>query len=602
MIRAVQVGAFGRGLQGETIAAPTVNPWANARATVDKATAAFESMSLLAWSDLYPPGFQLFEESAGYWKTIQYPASIYACTPENMRHVSFRGDFWMAAQRNLIQLYAVAKATFLGKPLPEVGTPERRYVAALFADWYVATMSWVSLAAFGTNIQPAFLCPDDPTTPPENGLLKPKRTAGNGLPQQLVTLRNELKGLDSNGLPGNAFVTKYMDEGLWGPMWQGFYDFGEATGWLRREFKPHTDPAAQALQQGNGGVDAIWPNRSPRPLPPGTTWATVRKNITDPWYQVYYSLLWFGWDDLIAPWQQRDTTGVNSVTTRHLLAPASLQRIGEAWILWVTNQTIMDVILTSSSWYSTSYMRYWDKKGLLTFSPSQAAAAQKELLRQKQAVKQQAASSTVNTIMQTGASLTVALAAVPWAGAVAAAGAFLVAGITALICRRRRKKKLTVPLMQPLMLRTLSDPLCNYFPPDATLEGSMKLFLDQVKTQLDELDRAPGGLVPQIGTDDPLYAGIVPPSQPAPTVSPSASSFTSTGTVASGPAINTSTSAELPPGTIIPSVQELAQAAVQASQMPPVNSGVARPPGQIPWGVIGVGGVAVAALLLLRRR
>lgn len=606
MLSVVETGRL-RGFGGETVDAPVVNPWATARATVTTAAAAFETARQQVLAELHPAGFQLFEESAGYWKVIQYPESIYTCNADNMKKVSFRGDLWLAAQMNLARLYAAAEgAPFApGSALPLVGTAERRYVAALFADWYTAVMSWVSLAAYATNIQPAFLCPDSPTTlVSDDGLLLPTRTVGDGLPADLDSVRREIKAFTKDTTTGPWFDATYIAKGVWGPMWMGYYDKGEATGWLAGDFKLLRDPAALDLQQGAGQVNMIWPNRAARPLPANTTWSTVRNRITDPWYEVYYSLLWFDFSDVLADWRQNDTSGRDTVRTRWLLGPSGMLRVGKAWAKWVMSRTIMDVILASSSWYATNYMRYWDKRGLVTFSPSQAKTAQEELARQKQLAKQQVAQQTVSAVTSVGVSVAIAVSAVPIAGPIAAGAALLITGLTALICKRRRKKKLAVPLMQPLMLRTLSDPNCNYFKPTDTIESSLTKILTQVKSQTADLDKSAPGIVPATAADDPLATGVAPVSSAAPgtTVSPTATGIVAVGATAST-AINTSVTSTMSPVSVVPTVQQIAAQAVQASQTPPTTSGVALPPGRVPWGVIGIGGVLAAGLLIsLRRR
>lgn len=593
----------------QTTAAAPVNPWGPLRGVVDTATGAFKTCAAMVLTELHPPGYSKYEEAASYWKIIQYPEAIYACNSANMQKVSFRTDIWLAAQQNLAQLVGTGQTTF-AQPLPAVGTPEREYVASLFADWYTCVMSWVSIAMYATNIQPAFLLPDSPTSLANPaGLLAPTRTPGDGLPAALDTLRREIKGLDTVQpaalqMPGNAYATRWFDRGYWGPSWMGFTDRAEATGWLDGSFKPVMDPAARALQQGNGGVTEVAPGSvAARPLPKGVTFATVRNNITDPWYQCYYAVLWWDFSALLSQWRQKDTSGVDSIELYYLLGPQSLRRIADTWARFVCDHTMLDIIMASSSWYATNYMKYWDVKGLLSFPVSQAKAAQEELARQKQAVKQAAATRAVDAIGSTGQSIALALApAVPW-GTVAAAGALLVSGLTRLICWRRRKKKLVVPVMQPLMLRSLSSGACNYWPPGTTMSSSLQTFLTQVQAQQAALDAAPAGVVPPLGADDPLATATPPPQTGvAPTVSPNAPSQTTTAVAAGGPAINTSTSAAAPAVGLVPTVQQMSAAAVQASQTPPTSSGVAAAPSSIPWGALGIGGLGLAAAVLIFRR
>lgn len=599
------LGAFSDLLNSKPAATTTTstapaNPYAAARAVVDTSTAAFKTTAGIVRAELFPAGYQQFEEAPDYWKMIQYPESVYACNQPNMVKVTFRPDVWLAAQQNLARLRAVGDTTFKGT-VPAIGTAERKYFAALFADWYVCIMSWVSIAAFATNIQPAFLLPDSPGTLIPNGQYVPMRTPGDGLPQALATLRNEIKGLNSvqPPQPGQEFAASWLDKGVWGPTWMGFTDTAEATGWLRGEFKPVADAAVGWLVGAPGAVDWVAPAMS---NPPAYDWKSVYANIMDPWYQVFYTMLWFDFGQLLSPWTQHNVAGRNRTYTHWLLGPQALRRIADAWAGWVTGSTIMDVILASSTWYSVNYMAYWDAKGLLTFPKEQAAAASAELAKQKMLTRQAAATQTIDAIGSAGVTVAVSLAgAVPW-GTVAAAGALLVSGLAKLICRRRRKKKIPVPVMQPLMLRTLSSPDCNYFPPGTTLDSSLVKFLDQVKLQTAELNAAPAGVVPAIGMNDPLATATLPPvTGTAPTVTPNASSSTSPGDIATGATINTSTSAQVAPQPPVPSVQEVAAQAVQASQIPPIQSGVAPIPSQIPWGVVGVSGAVFAAVLLTRR-
>lgn len=589
-----------RGLGSETVAySGSVNPYAASRATIDAATGAFTTARADALKVLQPAGTQLFEEAPEYWKIIQYPETLYACTPENMRKVTFQPGIWFVAQQNLAQLFAASKAAPFTTQLPAVGSPERRYCAALIADWYIAVMSWVSLAAYASNIQPAFLCPDSATTLVGTGLIAPTRTPGDGLPAELETLRKEIKGLSfaTPAKPGNEFAAGWLDKGFWGPMWMGFNDRAEATGWLRGDFTPNKDPAAISLQQGNGGINMIWANRASRPLPAGVTSHQVRDQITDPWYQIYYSMLWFDFGDLLADWRQNDTTGRDSVSTRWLLGPQSYLRIGQTWAKWVMGQTLMDVILASSSWYSTNYLAYWADKGLGGVPIEQAQAAQRTLAAQKLAAKQAVVNQTVGTVMSIGGTIAVAVSAAPIVGPIAAGCTMLVCGITALILKRRRKKRVTVPVMQPLMLRSLSDGECNYFPPGTTLEASLTKLLTQVQQQATDLDNS--AIVPSLGPGDPLNDPNTPVTTSL-TTSPTAPKLVSVAPVPPTTGINTSNSNVLPPTPVVPSLQHMEAGAVQASQTPPTTSDVAATPGQVPWGVIGIG-AAVAAVIFLRR-
>ena len=617
-----------------------VNPYAIARATVTTAASAFESTRQIAVAELAPAGFQLYEQAKGYWKIIQYPQSVYPCNTDSMKKISFRGDFWIAAQQNLARLVAASMSPPFTSPLPEIGTKEREYVAALFADWYMAVLSWVSLAAYSTNIQPAFLCPDSPfALANPKGLQLPTRTAGDGLPGDLETLRRELQA-------GHAkFYAQVPGKGNWGPMWAEYGSKGEAVAWLKGDFRPSRDPQATRIRNGNGGVTQIRPNDKARRKFYSTVqnWKTVRTNFDDPWYQAYFAVLYGDFGEPMLEWQALDTTGRNDWSGNHYMyGPASLLRIGQAWAKWVYSQTIMDVIITSSSWYATNYMEFWNAQGLLSYPPSQVASALTNVKRGQQAVKQQTAQRTVGAITSTGVTIAAAVATVPVAGTIAAGCALVITGIAALICRRRRKKKLTVPLMQPLMLRSLSDPNCDYFKPTDTLDQSLAAFLTQLKAQSAALDSAPGTAVPSLGADDPLGT-LVPtiatqssaatqaavasqptsavpapgaeasttatatlpattaPQYAAPQVDASAPSNTSVGFAESEP-ISSSVEPDpaVPP---IPTVQQIEAAAVVARTESPAVAGTANPmsAGASPWMWVGIGASAVAVVALLRK-
>lgn len=580
------------------------------RATIDVSTGSFKTARAIVLETMHRPGTQYFEESAGYWKIIQYPQSMYPCTTENMRKVGFRPDIWNAAQVNLARLYSATLHGQFVDELPPWGSVERDDIARLFADWYIAVMSWVSLAAYSTNMQPAFLCVDPPLNS-EAGSLTPTRTAGTGLglPQPLETLRNEIKGL---GAVGQAYANTRIDKGMWGPSWMGFYDRAEATGWLTGDFTPARDPAAIAARNGNGGVTEVWPKDAHGFYPPNDPagkWSSLRNNIDQPWFQVYYSVLYYGWGDLLGEWQAKDTTGTNSVASHYLLGPQSLLRTGRAWCDWVTSQTCMDVILDTVTWYSHDYMNYWKAKGLGGVPPAQALAMQREVNAQRLAVKEQKVEQTVGAITQTAVALTVALASVPVAGQIAAGCALLVFGVTKLILWRRRRKQVAVPLMQPVMMRQLSDSVCNYFPPGQTLEGSLVLLLDQVKRQTTELNTS--SCVPSLGEGDPLGStmdcGTAPaltllPAPDAPVAAPGVDASTGLLPQTTTTAINTSNSNTVGDQPVVAPLQTLANVAVQVERNGPGASGTATPDGAIPWDKVGMASAAALVVVLLLRR
>ncbi len=486
-----------------------------------------------------------------------------------------------------------------------MGTKERAYCAALVADWYVLVMSWISLAMYSANIQPAFLCPDSwDTLANEEGLLAPTRSVGQGLPGDLEVIRKEIKGLANTA--GQKLAAATFDKGTWGPMWMGFYDKAEATGWLAGDFAPQKDPNATRIRNGNGGVEKVWPNVATRPYPEGiTTWAGFRSSFDEPWQQVYYATLYWGFDAMIVDWRRLDTTGINDTSTEWSLGPNALVRVAKVWAKWVMDQKVMDVIVHSTNWYATNYMKYWEKKGFAGIPVSQVAAAQKAMVLAGRDAKAQTTQRTVGSIVSAGVALTVALAAVPIAGTIAAGCAALVTGITAFICWRRRKKKVAVPVMQPLMLRNLSQGECNYFPPGTTLDNSLMSFLAQLEKQKAELAAAPDGVVPSLGPDDPLNPGspaLLTAFVPGTAVDPNATGTATVAFPATAPVVSTSNSGGIAPGTVVPTLQATAAQAVQVNQTAPTSSGTAPIPGQVPWGVIGIAGACALGLAVFLRR
>ncbi len=564
---------------------------------------------------LHPPGTTLFEETADYWKVIQYPESVYACNAENVKKVTFRDDLWKTAQMNLARLRSAVEKPPFTYPPPEMGTPDRRYWAATIADWYTTTMTWVSIAMYATNIQPAFLLADPPTSA-DAGALKPKRSAeGGGLPSGLNTLRNELKafveapGAATQRFDANKFVTDWIDsEKSWGPMWMGFYDRAEATGWLTADFRLQPDPIAKELAKNPAGVTTaqVYPSRAVKFQPDTTNFVQVRDKIADPWWQVYLTACYFDQYELLGWWTQKNTV-TDSLRDQNLMvhyvmfATGSFIRIGRSWCDFVLNQTVMDTIVRAVIWYQTDYFQYWNKKGLLTYPVSRAKSELKLITANAQTAK---LAQTMGIIDGVGGTVSAALAAVPYAGAIAAGCTMLAKGIAALVMRRRRKKALQVPVMNSIMLRQLSDPQCSFFRPDETLEGGLLQALAAVRADAANLNSAPAGVVPPIASDDPLATGTYATGVPIPglttdptlrpqiSVPPTSGSTTATATNPNGQS-----------GPIVPSAEQIRAATVQEMQG---RSGdrTAPDPNQIPTPILIGGAAAAAALLIIavRRR
>jgi len=514
--------------QGATASSPTVapaaNPLAMARGAVDAQTAAFKGIiANVVKPKLFPAGFQLFEMEPAMWKMIQYPSTIYTCSPENKRLISFRTDLYTSAQQAITTLIAATQfAPFSNYTLPPLGSPERANASTIIADWLVCMYSWISLAMFATDIQPGFLCADKSQTKVDGGQLTPTRSPGDGLPKDLSIVMNDLIGAKAQ--TGQDFTNNQ-----WGPCWAGFYDRGEASNWLKCDFTPQVDDRIRYLTT----EDALYINGwlKGKTLPASEDQYTMKHKVTDPWWFWYYTAMHAtDLNQISAAWIRWDTKGRDKKYTYSMPGLHSIILQAKTWGAAIQQHSIADWIMQSTGWYMNNYVPYWTNKlgGAIDISIAEADAASRAQRDGVVAAKQGNSTKIVNSTM--GAVTAVCMEINPIAGAIAAACQLVANGIMRLVFWRRKKKnKNKVDLMQPLTLRTLSDPDCSYFPPSASLPESLNRVITEIGTEIAASNAGATSPTPQLSPP--------PGSQPAVGVSlqPGAPSAATTATVTQAP-------------------------------------------------------------------
>jgi len=565
--------------------------------------------------ELFPQGFQLFEMEPQMWKMIQYTEANYACTPENVMKVAFRADIYTAAQKGLADLLAAANQPPFTSPLPPVGTALRLEVAKLYADWFTCVYTWVSIAHFAVNVQPAFLNADVPETAVQGGQKAPTKTPGDGLPTEFQGLVNELVGTN------NAALAEAGRRLCFGPQWAEWWTTGEATAWLAGNFAPWVDPRLDLFAKAQAdGVDGFYPEGYVygKTLPTEFDSAKIKARFTDPWFFWYVSIAHRPIDEIGSPWYSIDKHAARKADRKKffVVGPGVMLRAAKAWANHILSRSLADQVTRSAGWYLTNYVPYWTNTlgGNIEVSIDEARASQKAAAEARVAAKQQTTSQIVNASFATATA--VASTINPIAGGVAAGVSLLATGVLRLaFWRRKRRKKPKYDLMQPLVLRTLSDPDCSFFPRNVSLPDALNRVLIVVQAEIDN---------PAMVATLPKITALPPTSQPAnelapttttrttettvpatPSISPSASiqggSSSSTGSTA-GAAVRTSNSADLPAATSMPTPQQTQAAIAAAGRRAPDPNAVAPAPGGVPWALVAAGAAGVAVLVSLRRR
>lgn len=549
---------------------------------------------------LFPVGTGKFEFEAAVWKMIQYPESVYACNDENVRKTTFPADIYAACQVALANLLVAAELPPLKGALapithftPGMGvdanTP-RTAQAKQIADWLTCVYSWVSLAMFTTNVQPAMLFPAQ-TNPVPGGQAMPQRTPGaGGLPNALVTAFNEMHAAIEpynaefkKKFPADAIRTSYEKSVMVGPAWMGFYDTAEATGWLDGKFTPQTDPRIKYLVSEE--ACAPYGATAGKNIHSSYTKQAIRKLIAGEngaWWFWYFTFATApSKDDTLLGWHRFDTTGVDRTYSYLMPGPAAIIMQAKGWAKMVLDTAIADHVTNAVLWYGSNYIPYWQNKlgDNAELSAGEVADYQTAARDAEQRVKQQANTQVVGTMTGTGVSI--AMSINPIAGAVAAGCAILAKGIMALFqWRRRKKKKPPVELMQPLMLRTISNEECAFFSKDKSLPESLHKMLSAIAKELPDA---------KLNLDA------------AATVAATGGDATAPLEVAPGPVIATSTSANIPALPAAPTVTTLndATAAVVSGQLPSTT-----PPttGDNTAKYLAISAVAIAGAVLLSRR
>jgi hypothetical protein len=500
---------------------PTPAAWTRPIGAVNAQTAAFKGLvDRTVRPDMFPNpgktnGYQLLEMDINQWKQIQYPESAFACSPETKAKVNFRLDIYEACQKALVDLVAAAKAPpYDGSGWPGFATKandanalQRRTLSRLYADWMVAVNSWVSLAFFCVNVQPAFLCADtcDATLP--DGQMVPTRSPGVGLPAKLDTPLKEMVGTGVAQLRDECNAKQD-----WGPQWMGFYDKGEATGWLNCNFTPQISSRQAYLktedalicQNFKAGVSIV-----------GETEHSLKVKSQDPWSYWYIQALHStDGNELKFKWIRWDTKGKDAKYDLWMPGISVSRRMALAWADYIINNSVADHIQRSAGWYNLNYIGYWTKKlgGNIQITIIEADKLSQSTTQAKLAAKQQRIATTIESI---NASATAICACNPYAAIVAAA-ITVVSEIAMRIAFWRRKKKAAhkYDMMQPISLRTLSNADCSFFPPNVSLPESLSRFITEAKAEISTYvpkDTTVGNL-PAVGTGDP--AAPTPVAQP----------------------------------------------------------------------------------------
>lgn len=585
-----------------------------ARGVVDAYTASFnDTVATLVKPQLFPDGAQQFKADIQTWAMIQYPSALLPCSAENTARVGIRADIYARAQQALAQLLVV-KPAYSGLSMP-MGSVEREYASRLTADWFTIVYSWVSLAYFATNVQPQFLLPANPTTTMTDadgkpGVLLPDRA----LPPLMQSVLNELRGAPQPVDYGDKEVAKdpwlkHIDRTVTklfvGPLWMGFYDADGPTGWLTGDFAPQYDSRTANDMLGNES-DRVRPQNL---MPTDRTTTQIKNDLrSGAWHFWYQQCLHSNPEDTTFVWRRWEARVVREddyewYTYTSIYGAA---RMAEGWIRSILETSLADHTINATLWYISNHVTYWAERGLIDLSIDEAKEYQVGAAQAQVDAKAQAAQQT---ILQVGGAVTAVASSNPIALGVTLAATTLATGITSLVAMRRKKKAGNkADVMQPLVLRTLSDVPCATFDRGGSLPAALITALSHITGEL-----AMGGQ--QAVTTVTVQPNLAPAADGSVVANPVitavalnqnalASSPSSLPIItSSGDAATTSTSSSMPTAsgstpTPMPTPLDLQNAIAQAATMPSVVPGSSS----IPWMFIGGGLLLAGGLALFAKR
>lgn len=561
---------------------------------------------------LYPEGTQLFKAEPETWVMLQYPSGLRPCNLENQLISGTRTDLYNRAQDALAQLMQVPpKWAELQAP---VGSAERRFAARVAADWFTCVYGWVSLAFFATNIQPRFLLPDAPGTTVIDaaglaGQIAPNRLgAGSLCPPEVITAINELKG-GAEGVRQSADAMEAAEKLYLGPMWMGFYDAGEASGWQTAQFAPQ--------------YDAFWAKKTDRIIPKGyvdgTTsnvdTAQIAKDMQNPWYFWYYMFLHATpADGSVYAFTRIDegAAGRNKSTSfRYVPGVYTTINMALGWAKLIVTKSITAHVMDAMEWYTNNHVTYWASRGLVESTIDEARSYARTAATAKIDANGQAAQRTIDAV---GGAVIAVAAVNPISLVIAVAAVAVAKGICALFTWRRKKKaKKKVDAMQPLVFRTLAEMPCTAYDTSMTLPATLQSALANITLEL----ASAGADANRVAVNVPAPSLVPAPDgsvQPLPqpvaftvdNVQLADSPVILPAVVGSSDAITTSVSPAQVTSTVpqpMPTNGQVTQAVVQAQTAPlPATAPPANPQGSLTWLWLGGGALALLATVGLFRK
>ena len=510
-------------------------------------------------------------------------ASEGSCTAETLARIGVRHDLYLRAQIVLADLVKPENYPGNWNWWPVQGRDEKAEMARLACDWLSLVHSWVSVALFAGNIQPAMLYPASTTTVGTGEFLPGKKM----VPSKVSSALNVIAGVG-----GDLATEHILGKEMYGPMWMGFYDTGEATGWLEGNFAPQRDRVQSLLATSDQvrDVDYSFPSNWDLNCPPSVKndpehqgWKKTIKAAEDPWFFWYYNILSSeACENTVTRWKRQYKGTGDNHDTFYTPGPRGSFELARAWGETIVSSTSFDTFGDSFEWYGSNHIEYWKSLGVLEYSVGEISAAQRTVAAARVEAKGAIAASTINQVA--GAVMTVPN---PIVQGVAAGCAILGSIITMSICKRRKRKKAAQakkPL--PLTLRTMTSVECSTFSGETTLETQMAEAARQILNG-DQLSL-------QIPT---TAANSAPPvvnvTRPPETVAPLGTSTT--------PPVNLTPGASVAPPLPTPSAVDAAASNAVVTTVPtPVSVTTSDSPPTWVW--IGGGFATLFLVLSLRKR
>lgn len=573
-----------------------------------------DTVAAIVKPQLYPEGTQLYKAEPETWVMLQYPSGLRPCNLENQLMSGTRTDLYNRAQDALAQLMQVPpKWSQLQAPL---GSQDRNIAAGVAADWFMCVYGWVSLAFFATNVQPRFLLPDAPgqTILDAQGVvgqIAPNRLgAGSICPPEIITAINELKG-GGVAMSSQGMIDKIMSKTALGPMWMGFYDKGEASGWQTATFAPQYDE----LWVNEYKMDRIRPKNFAEGTTTNASGAKIAKDMQNPWYFWYYMFLHaLPEDGSVYAFTEVDEGAAGRDKYQGVIpVPGTYTTINMAlgWCRLIVTKSITDHVMDAMEWYTNNHVGYWAARGLVESTIDEARGFARTAATAKIDANGQSAQRTIDAV---GGAVIAVASVNPISLVIAVAAVAIAKGICALFTMRRKKKaKKKVDAMQPLVFRTLAEMPCTAFDPSMTLPATLQSALANITMEL----AASGDAANRVAVDVPAPSLVPAPDgtvqplpQPVAFTVPAAAlaeaPVSLPAVVGSEDAIVTTTSSSQPTSTTpqpMPTNGQITQAVVQSQTAPlPMTQPPANPQGSLTWLWVGGGVAALAGLLAVFRK